>query len=690
MKKSVLYILISVLSVTMMPQNPPVAINDTVKASFGEIITVNVVYNDYHPDGVNFNVTKVIPGNPLNTFTDSTITFTPEYWTYYNHSNGYYKRCTYEITDENNQTHKADIIVEFFNSQFSDTIDIGNVKAAFFAYGPLFFPGCTYTNNPVKFFEFPKESGRHVNFVSNLWLGGLDGSGQLHLAAEKYRCVGIDYWAGPVSSNNGEIYADSITPYRWHRVWKLSAEQVRYHIDHWKEQGYEPIVNIKTWPAHGDESLYQSNELAPFVDTDGDEKYDPYSGDYPLIRGDQAIFFIFNDLTYHSETKGDTLGIEIHAMAYAFDEPENDALTNTIFLSYKIFNRSSNTYTDTYVGMYSDYDIGNWKDDYLSTDVSRGAIIGYNGDDFDEDYVNNNQDTTFGYGENPPAHAVVFLGGPYMDANATDDPDGGCDESINGIGFADGIVDNERYGLTNSFGFSPPGPAPTLDWAYDYYNYLKSIWKDGNHMKYYFFGWAGDDSTKVDANFIYPGLSDTCFWGTGGIVPDTDPDWKEETAYMGLPNEPGDRRALGSMGPFTFYPNTFQNIDIAFVTAQGDGGSYSSVELVKVYIDSIRSSYKLDSDNFGFKWLGNEERKVEKQNLRIFPNPAKDEIRLDYIAEGQTIEFAIYDAFGRLVNVGQLSNSGELRISINELKIGIYIIKITDQNKMYSAKILKN
>jgi hypothetical protein len=60
-------------------------------------------------------------------------------------------------------------------------------------------------------------------------------------------------------------------------------------------------------------------------------------GDYPLIRGDQALFFIFNDdRNVHSETQGNKLKAEIHGMAYVFDLPGDTAFNNTIFMNYKI------------------------------------------------------------------------------------------------------------------------------------------------------------------------------------------------------------------------------------------------------------------------------------------------------------------------------------------------------------------
>lgn len=50
-------------------------------------------------------------------------------------------------------------------------------------------------------YEVPKGSGKHSAFASSLWIGGLDESNSLHVAANTYRQVGIDFYAGPYRSS---------------------------------------------------------------------------------------------------------------------------------------------------------------------------------------------------------------------------------------------------------------------------------------------------------------------------------------------------------------------------------------------------------------------------------------------------------------------------------------------------------
>jgi len=209
--------------------------------------------------------------------------------------------------------------------------------------------------------------------------------------------------------------------------------------------------------------------------------------------------------------------------------------------------------------VFTDLDIGWYADDYVGCDVQRGSYFGYNGTPVD------GTGQPSAYGEHPPTQSVTILAGPYMDPDDIDNPkkDGEgrqlCNASVNGVNFGDSIVDNERYGMCKFMDFHnvtslvyPEDPY----YAADYYNMMKGIWKDGKRMTY---GGNGHDtlggSSGTYCNFMYPGLSDTLFWGTGCQPPNGPVNWTEET----VSNVPGDRRCMASMGPFTFHPGDAQD-----------------------------------------------------------------------------------------------------------------------------------
>src|ERR1700741_4460823 len=96
------------------------------------------------------------------------------------------------------------------------------------------------------------------------------------------------------------------------------------------------------------------------------------------------------------------------------------SINYTTFYSYKIINRNSVvTYYNTYVGIWTDGDLGYAGDDYVGCNVSGDYCFTYNGDSIDEG-VN-------GYGTNPPMIDVALLKGPAAE------PGDGIDNNHNGV-----------------------------------------------------------------------------------------------------------------------------------------------------------------------------------------------------------------------------------------------------------------
>ncbi|NOX47520.1 MAG: T9SS type A sorting domain-containing protein [Chlorobi bacterium] len=674
--KKYLFFLAIFANIGLFGQNQaPVAVNDTVftPVKLGDYVTINVLQNDYDPDGDSI---FILSSGGVGTIMDSTITFYINPHSDWNWEVGEIYR-NYSISDTNSNTAEATIVIQLDKSWY-EYLDINNIKARFNANGNHFWD---FNNNKEYFYPSESETGTIWNFA--FWLGGLDESGDLRVAAERYRQIGTDYWTGPVSTD-GNATTDSATVLQWRNIWKLNKDEIAYHLEHWADPGYEPIEDIATWPAHGDTALGQSYNLAPYIDVNTNGVYEPLSGDYPLIRGDQTLFFIINDQKQHSETGGLPIGIEIHGFAYAFDAPDNPALNNTTFLSYKIFNRSQHTLTDAYAGTFTDLDLGYAWDDFVGCDVERGAYYAYNGDDFDDPDITWQGDTIPQYGENPPAQGVIILGGPYIDPDGIDNPADECDESINGVGFGDGIIDNERFGMSNFVYFNnSQNPTGDPEVYYEYYNYMKSIWKDSTAMEYGGNGHVSSGAYGPAAKFMFPGLSDPCNWGTGGEEPYGPIDWTEQTAG----NEPGDRRGMCSMGPFTLEAGSFHKVDIAFVTAPGDENT-NSVDRLMTYIDSVKTFYYQDPDHFGFAWMGSDETEIKNTEFLIYPNPASYELFVQFEDIQKNTFIEIYDLYGKMVKQIKVANSELSKINISNLEQGIYVLRVKSLSGMISRKFL--
>ena len=665
--------------------NAPVARNDTVTTIPGFDVYINVLKNDYDPSVDSMYIESVFLYGEIISDSVIKITFdvtgiTTNYIDYYRG----YKVVYYTVSDTTpwySSFDKGLIYVKINNVCFYDSLNINNVNARFNCFGNHFYdlPGGT----GAKYFV-PNGGTSTSIFSSTFCIGGLDENDNLHLAGERYRQIGEDYWHGPVSN----IY-DSAYDAKWFKIWKLTKQEINYHKAHWWESGYAPIEDILTWPGNGDESAGQLAQLAPYYDKNNDGIYKPMDGDYPVIKGDQALFFIFNDARdYHSETGGLPLGIEIHGMAYAFDTPDDSALWNTTFLHYDIINLSDTTYHDTYIGSFTDTDLGYAWDDYIGCDVQRGFYYGYNGIPVD------GGGEPEAYGEHPPAQGIMILGGPFMDNDGIDNPKYDinnqqiCDVSINGLNFGDTIIDNERLGMTcflyynNSGGIQgDPHIAP------DYYNYMKGYWKDNTNCLYGGNGHINSGALGPVCKFMFPGDSDTCNWGTNGMLPyggfnQNGLYWTEEAVW----NDPSDRRGLGSSGPFTFKPGDVQQIDLAFVWARDYNGTpWSSVELLKEYCTYIKDKFENDY-NF-FTVINN--NFTTDNNIQLFPNPVSDFFTVKLSPKITNGTYAVFNVLGENVISGKISGKNSFRVNTIKLQKGLFIIKINDGKNNYIAKFIK-
>lgn len=513
-------------------------------------------------------------------------------------------------------------------------LNINNARVRVNAGGDMWWdlPGGTGAK-----YYIPANGSATSLYAGSLWIAGLDVNQQLKCAAVRFRQGpdlngGNDFWTGPLTTD-GTATIDATTCMEYDKMYTITRAEVDEFLSYWNPETesmdfpeeYQIPTSIAEWPAHGDNTKLISYYLAPFKDVDDDGVYDPESGDYPyydidnelchsqiptmeeeragtvkgsiladqVIKGDQTIWWVFNDKgNAHTETGGSAIGMEIRAQAFAF--ATNDEINNMTFYSYEIINRSTYTLTQTYFSPWTDVDLGYSKDDFVGCDVSRGLGYGYNGVNID----GNGEPES--YGANPPAVGVDFFQGPYLDPDGIDNPKfdpitgENCDESINGVNFGNGIVDDERFGMRR---FVYHNNSPDLngdpDKASEYYLLLRGIWK--NNEKMHFGGNAVPGATgvtDVPCDFMFPFDSDPCFWGTGGIDPGFDGYWSEETGDNGSPNNPHDRRFMQSAGPFTLKPGAVNYITFGVPWARSAAGTaWASVELLRRVDDKCQSMF---------------------------------------------------------------------------------------------------
>ena len=441
-------------------------------------------------------------------------------------------------------------------------LEINNVRPTILGDGSCFLPGWDgFTPedqaNPCPTWEVPVGSGNGTIYQHALWFGGLDSGDMLHLAGMGYNQNGQDYAMGPLKT--ADASHDIMTSMKYHHVWNLTRAEIEQFIANHTNAGYQIPEDILTWPAHGEEG-YASN-LAPFVDVNGDGHYNPADGDYPDIKGDQCLYFIFNDARTHTETSGAAIGLEVHAMVYGFDAPDNEPLKNTVFINYKFINRSANDYHNTYLGLFTDWDLGYSRDDFVGCDVQRNSCYVYNGSAVD------GSGEPWSYDSIMPAQVLTVLNGP------------------------------DNLGMTGFMYFNNSGsPMGDPQNAAEYYLLMRSCWRDGNHLFYGGTGYPGQSGTVgPECNYMFPGDSDPNNIGTGGVAPNGGYNtngkyWTEETTG----NQPDDRRGLASVGPFDFPAGGVKELDYAMITVWGRENEYgpmASFSRIGEFVDHIKELF---------------------------------------------------------------------------------------------------
>jgi hypothetical protein len=413
-------------------------------------------------------------------------------------------------------------------------------------------------------------------------------------------------------------------------------------------------------------------------------------GDYPLIRGDQAIYMIYNDDKFeHTESGGKKLGVQIECMLYAFEDPTDSALYNTIFAHYDIINRSDTTYYDTYIGSFADIDIGYSWDDYIGCDVHRGLFYGYNGKSID------GGGEVIAYGEHPPAQGVTILGGPLMDYDNTDNPAGECNESVNGFNFGNDTIDDEEFGMTRFTVFTnSSGRTGDPTTANEYHNYMLGFWKDSTYILYGGNGHFSSSAPGPQCRFVYPDNSDSCNWGTNTSAPNGGYNqngkfWNEYEAN----NISDDMRGVGVSGPFTFKPGDVQHLDIAYTFARdyNSNDPFASVELLKQRVDSLREYISTKNILELPEILNINNHSLKEQSIKIYPNPVRyGLINIKFDNEHTNSFYYITDIYGRIMSSGTLSKGEKHYIKVTGLKSGIYILSIVSNNIIYHKKFIMN
>ena len=581
---------------------PPEAFLDYAETFKGVPVEVKVLHNDWGEEGHELQVvysSGSVKGFSINT--DSSVIYYPYlpepiHFLFFTGTDTIF----YRIRDiENNLLSElATIIIEVtaFNYIASlTTLAINNHNITLNSTGNYFWD---FYNSNQSLAHVPTGNSTFTLKDSHLIMcGKSDESNNLLTLQDGFGITweGSDYMPGPYIAISDSPQTEFE---RWNRQWKINKEEIINHIYNWNNPNYEIPESILNWPGNGDDQLGQAYKLAQFIDINNDGTYDPGFGDYPLIKGDQAVFMLYNDYTSAQVNSGAyPLGVEVHHTAFEFDCPNDSAFHNTFFANYKIINRSGIDIFDYYAAIYTQFQIGNPTDNYVGCDTNLNCYFSYN-DSIDDNYAYYPV-----YEYYPPAQGVCFL-------NA-----------------------NMNSFIANYYMFNPT-TSYLIQGKWDYYTPIT-------------YGGNGHGGTEV-TSYLYSGdPSNPEEWSNIQTMPN-------EYTFGGCIGSSGPY-------DFQAGDTIELDIAYVFARDYG-GTNLTSVSLLKERIAKLKWFYDNDTTPCGTPWSGEKKYIPKKNRLTILPNPEKNDLKVNlkektdagyfiYSATGKLVKF------GYLVNSGKINVS---------------------------------
>jgi len=527
-----------------------------------------------------------------------------------------------------------------------DSIDINKLNATALVHGDIWmdFTPATAPYGDYGCF-FPNGTRKHLAIAGGLWLSGYDPGNNLHISAAMYREPGNDYWPGPITSDT-TTYATST---KWAKIWKVTRYQVQYFQSLADLTPATVPADILTWPGRGNTyasgagsaPLTVDSAMAPFVDLNMDGIYEPLEGEYPDFHGDEVLWWVFSDKgATHNETNGKPLGVEVHAMAYAYNRGTD--IDNVVYYNYKIINKSTTTYNNFRTAQFADLDLGQYNDDYIGIDTTRALGIIYNSTGSDGGGAS--LPVPVGdYGDTIPVAGVTLFG---QCASFT-------------------YFNNDFTIIGN----------PSADTEFN--NYMRSRIRNGQHI-------TNDFTAPGTPSYAYNPGPDVNYVYTGD--PSVDTQWSECAAA----NAAGDRRFVISSNDATLYPGGTADFNLALVTTDPSVNngcphvSFDSIKSIRDLAATIFDSPLPPPPAAVTNIVGS------KGSINIYPVPAHNMVNVALTGSvhgNGTI--TIYNTIGQPMLLQSVSGAGICKIDISTLPPGIYTVYYNSADGTSVSKLVK-
>lgn len=527
-----------------------------------------------------------------------------------------------------------------FNTR--DSVNINKINAMVLVHGDMWWNPTVM--QPHCF--FPNGTAKSISSTGDIWMSAYDNSGQLHVSAQTYRFHGNDYWPGPIESDT-LTYA---TSQKWAKIWKVNRTDIQ-HFQHLTTRNATTVpAAIWTWPAKGNvnaqgasgTALTVNTDMAPFIDVNADGIYDPTAGDYPDVKGDQALWWVFSDKgPTHTETNGRPLGVEVHTMAYGYNR--GTLIDNVVYYEYTVLNKSANNYNKFRIGQVADLDLGDYSDDYIGFDSTRAVGYAYNGNPIDAEY-----------GNSIPITGLMMV-------------------SVNAGGTGVGVGSFMYYVNDNSL-----AGTPLVDTEFN--NLLRSKMRGGMHATADMTG-VGSTSTGYgpgpEVKYLYTGN------------PSVQSNWSE----CGANNLPGDRRMVMASENMTIPANGSFKLVMAQLVTNPDtnhacGDTLFSISDLLAVADTAKAIY----DGGSLPPLPDAVTAVYvNSQVTVYPNPAQSILYIDNATHSTagTAQLAIFNTIGQQIQIPIAKSGNRYQADISQLSPGIYYVRYKADDGSSTVKFLK-
>jgi hypothetical protein len=524
---------------------------------------------------------------------------------------------------------------------------LNRVKARINAGGSLFGDG-PYVPDPQAGVDNPSTIS-----LANLWVGGIDPGGNIMLFTYDYDRAAP---AGPVEIVDGlPVPADCGN---WDRLFFVEGEDIAAFLEDLPDLAGNPELavaeypSIMGWPGSGNPHFFAvygfdlpqpgPQPLAPFFDKNGNNLYDPLLGEFPAIMLEDGkpfvpagiLWNVFNSLWIGPPL---TSNLEIQLTTWAVNCPDQPLLNRTLFTTHQVINRGIEPLDSLFLGIWADFNIGCFMDDYVGSAPELDAFFAYNRDTLDGEPGSSCLGVT-PFPNLPPVQSVTFLN-----------------------------RDMSRFMYYNNNSFNNPFPGmtdPVIDW--ELYRYLTGSWRDGTPLLY---GGDGHFNTQGGpTDFAFPDdPSDSQGWSmcSAGL---SDYDRKIVGSHKtgGLLIGAMDRLTAA----WTFHPDP--------ELPCGLGDMYDEIA-------ALHAVYESGFQGVCAPYSGVDDQPVSL--FKLFPNPASSFVTVDP-GGLEMEELAVFRSDGSVVYRKDQAIAGPVQLDIAGWHPGVYFVRIKTSSGVGSMKLV--